>query len=54
MPVYVYKCCGNFVECWKDMGVPKCRKCGKEMKKQVVNTSFVLKGGGWPGKEVRK
>ena len=49
MPIYEYKCCGKSVEHWAEIkhDVPMCKKCGKEMKKLVSNTTFVLSGTGW-------
>lgn len=52
MPIYEYKCksCGKHHEIMQkitDAPLTVCPDCGGKMKKQISNTSFVLKGTGW-------
>jgi putative FmdB family regulatory protein len=51
MPIYEYVCkpCEKNKEVLQGYGdpAPKCEKCQKEMKRQISQTSFQLKGGGW-------
>ena len=52
MPIYDLECkkCGNKVEALmsgKERHMPPCPKCGTEMKKQISQTNFILKGSGW-------
>ena len=52
MPIYEYKClkCKDLFEAIQkinDAPLSVCRECGGELKKQITNTSFVLKGSGW-------
>jgi putative FmdB family regulatory protein len=52
MPIYEYLCegCGKHHEIMQkitDAPYTVCPDCGGKMKKQISNTSFVLKGTGW-------
>ena len=52
MPIYEYKCegCNEVFEVLQKMGDPPPEKhsCGStHLHRQMSNTSFVLKGGGW-------
>ena len=51
MPMYEYVCtpCKEEKEELQgyDDPAPKCKKCGKLMKRKISQTSFHLKGGGW-------
>lgn len=51
MPIYEYECpkCGVFEEIQKitDEALTKCPKCGKDVKRLVSESKFVLCGGGW-------
>lgn len=52
MPIYEYQCeaCGKHHELIQkitDAPITVCPDCGGKMKKQISNTSFVLKGTGW-------
>ncbi len=52
MPIYEYRCegCGKHHELMQkitDAPLTACPDCGGKMKKQISNTSFVLKGTGW-------
>jgi len=52
MPIYEYRCraCDNVFEEWqKDFSerTPSCPVCQAEAHRQISNTSFILKGGGW-------
>lgn len=52
MPIYEYLCegCGKHHEIMRkitDAPLSVCPACGGKMKKQISNTSFVLKGTGW-------
>ena len=50
MPVYEFECsCGNETESLEPMGTKtiKCKNCGKDMKKIISKSSFILKGSGW-------
>lgn len=52
MPIYEYLCegCGKHHEIMQkitDEPLKVCPACGGKMKKQISNTSFVLKGTGW-------
>lgn len=52
MPIYEYKCfkCDDFVEVWKnitDDSEELCPKCQKKMQKNISQSTFILKGGGW-------
>lgn len=54
MPIYHYRCsaCETIHEVLAKMSDPtpkNCATCGQEhvLQKQVVRTSFTLKGGGW-------
>ncbi|MEJ2695223.1 MAG: zinc ribbon domain-containing protein [Candidatus Sulfobium sp.] len=52
MPIYEYQCegCGKHHEVMQkitDAPLTVCPDCGGKMKKQISNTSFVLKGTGW-------
>ncbi|MBE9542062.1 MAG: zinc ribbon domain-containing protein [Proteobacteria bacterium] len=50
MPLYSLLCedCDKVIErlCKVDETV-RCRKCGKDMRRLPVQTSFILKGNGW-------
>ncbi|MFA5732906.1 MAG: FmdB family zinc ribbon protein [Acidithiobacillus sp.] len=61
MPTYTYECksCNNIVEKIFEINVSPntifCEFCGKEMEKIIVpGASFILKGGGWPGKDSKE
>jgi putative FmdB family regulatory protein len=53
MPIYEYACaaCGHRFEEWQkmtDKPIKVCPKCkAKKVEKQISQTSFHLKGGGW-------
>lgn len=53
MPIYEYRCdaCGAVFEEWHkqadDIMEQPCPVCAKAAHRQISNTSFVLKGGGW-------
>ncbi len=52
MPMYEYKCddCGVIFEVmqkFSDAPLTKCTSCGGGVKKQISQTAFSLKGGGW-------
>jgi putative FmdB family regulatory protein len=52
MPLYEYQCeeCGlNFEvrQKFTEDPVKSCRNCGGIVKKQISQTAFTLKGGGW-------
>ena len=52
MPLYEYQCedCGlNFEvrQKFSDEPINTCRQCGGNAKKQISQTAFALKGGGW-------
>lgn len=50
MPLYSLLCkdCDKVIErICKMSEVVKCRKCGKSMSRLPVQTTFILKGGGW-------
>ena len=52
MPIYEYRCqsCGEVSEVMQKLNdpAPVCAHCGsKETKRQMSQTSFVLKGTGW-------
>ena len=53
MPIYEYACphCGKTFEEWlrssDDAGAQPCPDCGTSSPRQMSNTSFILKGGGW-------
>ncbi len=52
MPIYEYKClkCKDISEVIQkitDAPLSVCSECGGELRKQITNTSFVLKGSGW-------
>lgn len=50
MPLYEFECeCGNASDRLVPMGtvVIKCEDCGKDMKKIISRSSFILKGPGW-------
>jgi putative FmdB family regulatory protein len=50
MPVYEFKCeCGNETESLVPMHTKtiECEECGKDMKKIISRSSFILKGSGW-------
>lgn len=59
MPIYMYECpeCGHPFE--RKLSVSQCGEnqecphCGASAKQVVAPTSFVLKGDGWPGKDIR-
>lgn len=56
--IYGYSCpCGEKIDAWFEMGkAPKTVKCscGKRAKRDYTASrgGFLLKGGGWPGKEL--
>ncbi len=57
MPIYEYECeCGEISEVRLDGFNPRdtirCARCGKRAKRIVSKTDFLLKGSGWPGKEL--
>ncbi len=60
MPVYVYACpaCPDDSQFEKSLRITEsstpqnCPICGAVGKKLIVGTSFVLKGDGWPGKNI--
>jgi putative FmdB family regulatory protein len=52
MPVYEYKCdaCGIVFEAmqkFSDAPLTDCNACGGPVRKQISQTAFTLKGGGW-------
>ena len=50
MPVYEFECeCGNVLESLVPMHTKTiiCENCGKDMKKIISRSSFILKGSGW-------
>ncbi|WP_029918235.1 FmdB family zinc ribbon protein [Pelobacter seleniigenes] len=52
MPLYEYQCtdCGARFEVrqkFSDAPVETCRECGGTVKKQISQSAFALKGGGW-------
>jgi putative FmdB family regulatory protein len=50
MPIYEFSCeCGNEKEDLVSVGTEhiKCEGCGKDMKKIISRSSFILKGSGW-------
>jgi len=50
MPVYEFNCeCGQENEALVPMGTKtiRCKKCGKDMKKIISQSTFHLKGKGW-------
>ncbi|SEA13219.1 putative regulatory protein, FmdB family [Desulfuromusa kysingii] len=52
MPLYEYQCeeCGlNFEvrQKFTDAPIKVCGRCGGAVKKQISQTAFTLKGGGW-------
>lgn len=56
MPIYVYECrkCGttfDMVRSIDEADLPVKCPCGGPCTKKVVETNFILKGGGWPGKD---
>ena len=58
MPIYAYQCevCSFSFErvlSLKDYDQPQTCDCGGSAKKLVTPISFVLKGDGWPGKNLR-
>ena len=57
--LYDYVClhCGHSQEASHSMNdSPEviCKVCGKQMVKKISNCNFILKGGGWPGKEISR
>jgi putative FmdB family regulatory protein len=58
MPIYEYCCakCGKMEIPQKITENPRknCPYCGNDVKKLVSKSDFVLKGKGWPGKEIKK
>ncbi len=52
MPLYEYQCeeCGCRFEVrqkFSDAPVESCRECGGKVSKQISQSAFALKGGGW-------
>ena len=52
MPLYEYQCeeCGCHFEVrqkFSDAPVETCRECGGKVNKQISQSGFALKGGGW-------
>jgi putative FmdB family regulatory protein len=52
MPIYEYVCdsCGHQfdkIQKMSDSNIQKCENCGKEAKRIISQTSFMLKGTGW-------
>jgi len=50
MPIYEFSCeCGNEREDLVSVGTEhiKCKECGKDMKKIISRSNFILKGSGW-------
>ncbi len=50
MPIYEFNCeCGNEKEDLVSVGTEyiKCKECGKDMKKIISRSNFILKGSGW-------
>lgn len=52
MPIYEYVCesCGHqfdMMQKMSDSNIQKCEKCGKDSKRIISQTSFMLKGTGW-------
>jgi putative FmdB family regulatory protein len=60
MAIYEYKCSGGcgIVEIQHSMSAPPytlCPKCEDAPCERLVSrNSFILKGGGWPGKSISK
>ena len=60
MALYTYRCseCGLDFEQYqsiKDLPGATCPKCGKVTAHRLINIPyFILKGDGWPGKEIDK
>lgn len=57
MPTYDFVCraCGKKQERFqsiKDDSSPEC--CGKPTERVISGGQFILKGGGWPGKEIKR
>ncbi|MBI2058462.1 MAG: zinc ribbon domain-containing protein [Nitrospirae bacterium] len=52
MPIYEYRCpsCSHqfeYLQKITDAKSVKCPKCGTRSRRQISNTSFILKGSGW-------
>jgi len=60
MPLYSYKChkCGElFEDIWQKMTdepLTKCPECGGKMVRQITPCGIILKGTGWPGKDIKE
>jgi putative FmdB family regulatory protein len=58
MPTYEYHCprCGPFERQQRitEPALRRCPRCSGKVTRLVSATTFVLKGSGWPGKEVRR
>jgi putative FmdB family regulatory protein len=60
MPFYSYKCkdCELKIEevyqNITDEPLKECPECKGELVRLIGGCSFILKGGGWPGKELKK
>jgi putative FmdB family regulatory protein len=61
MPIYEYKCpdCGEVTEIEQSIKVPilavvRCSNCEGWARKMLSKGGFVLKGGGWPSKALRR
>ena len=59
MPTYTYQCeaCGNDFEMRRPMSESAdpqpCPECGGNGKRTIGETSFILKGDDWPGKNIK-
>jgi len=61
MPTYEYLCtkgCASLTTQVKGVEqrnrCPKCCVCGAPTNRSVSSTSFILKGDGWPGQEIKR
>lgn len=56
MARYEYRCdaCGEFEREQPIDAKPlrRCPKCGNYCRRLISRSTFVLRGGGWPGKEI--
>jgi putative FmdB family regulatory protein len=59
MPFYSYKCkdCGTLIEevyqNITDEPLKECPECKGELVRLIGGCNFILKGGGWPGKDIK-
>jgi len=58
MPVYTYKCSQclevfDRVLSFSKCGEPQVCECGNEANRQLTTVGVILKGDGWPGKNLR-